>query len=213
MILDPPRGAKSLVRNDGRAMSTDSLRHLVKRIALTAGASLPDDALVQGLRHHFAVQLAIRGVSPATLQQLMDHTDPRTTAPLRHASRDLINALDDAAHRDRHNPPRAPVPIVRAATTPPKVPPTHPSSKPATRDRTPPIPPAQRPRLVVPTSAPGANCVGGLTADATRRGRVGVRRRFLQALSATGCDGSDGCWCRRRRRCRRHHQQPPRPES
>ena len=85
------------VRNDGRAMSTDSLYHLVKRIALAAGASLPDDALVHGLRHHFGVQLAIRGVSPATLQQLMGHTDPRTTALYtRHASRDLVNALDDA---------------------------------------------------------------------------------------------------------------------
>lgn len=78
-------------------MSTDSLYHLVKRIALAAGASLPDDALVHGLRHHFWVQLAIRGVSPATLQQLMGHTDPRTTALCtRHASRDLVNALDDA---------------------------------------------------------------------------------------------------------------------
>ena len=85
------------VRNDGRAMSTDSLYHLVKRIALAAGASLPDDALVHGLRHHFGVQLAIRGVPPATLQQLMGHTDPRTTALYtRHASRDLVNALDDA---------------------------------------------------------------------------------------------------------------------
>lgn len=85
------------VRNDGRAMSTDSLYHLVKRITLAAGAPLPDDALVHGLRHHFGVQLAIRGVSPATLQQLMGHTDPRTTALYtRHASRDLVNALDDA---------------------------------------------------------------------------------------------------------------------
>jgi len=90
------------VRNDGRAMSTDSLYHLVKRIALAAGASLPDDALVHGMRHHFGVQLAIRGVSPATLQQLMGHTDPRTTALYtRHASRDLVNALDDAGWLSR----------------------------------------------------------------------------------------------------------------
>lgn len=85
------------VRNDGRAMSTDSLYHLVKRIALAAGPSLPDDALAHRLCHHFGVQLAIRGVSPATLQQLMGHNDPRTTALYtRHASRDLVNALDDA---------------------------------------------------------------------------------------------------------------------
>lgn len=85
------------VRNDGRAMSTDSLYHLIKRLALAAGATLPDDALVHGLRHHFGVQLAIRGVPPAALQQLLGHRDPRTTALYtRHASRDLVNALDDA---------------------------------------------------------------------------------------------------------------------
>jgi site-specific recombinase XerD len=85
------------VRNDGRAMSTDSLYHLIKRVALAAGINLPDDALVHGLRHHFGVQLALRGVPPATLQQLMGHSDPRTTALYtRHASRDLVNALDDA---------------------------------------------------------------------------------------------------------------------
>ncbi len=85
------------VRNDATAFSTDALYHLVKRVALAAGATLPDDALVHGLRHHFGVQLAMRGVPPATLQQLMGHTDPRTTALYtRHASRDLVNALDDA---------------------------------------------------------------------------------------------------------------------
>ena len=85
------------VRNDGRAMSTDSLYHLIKRVALDAGVNLPDDALVHGLRHHFGVQLALLGVPPATLQQLMGHSDPRTTALYtRHASRDLVNILDDA---------------------------------------------------------------------------------------------------------------------
>jgi len=78
-------------------MSTDSLYHLIKRLALAAGATLPDDALVHGLRHHFGVQLAICGVPPAALQQVMGHRDPRTTALYtRHASRDLVNALDDA---------------------------------------------------------------------------------------------------------------------
>lgn len=85
------------VRNDGRAFSTDALYHLVKRLAHAAAAHLPDDALVHGLRHHFGLQLAMRGVPPATLQQLMGHRDPRTTSIYtRHASFDLINALDDA---------------------------------------------------------------------------------------------------------------------
>lgn len=85
------------VRNNGDDMSTDSLYHLVKRLAHAGAAHLPDDALVHGLRHHFGLQLAMRGLPPATLQQLMGHADPRTTAIYtRHASFDLINALDDA---------------------------------------------------------------------------------------------------------------------
>lgn len=85
------------VRNDGSEFSTDALYHLVKRLAHAAAAHLPDDALVHGLRHHFGLQLAMRGVPPATLQQLMGHRDPRTTSIYtRHASFDLINALDDA---------------------------------------------------------------------------------------------------------------------
>jgi len=85
------------VRNDGSDFTTDALYHLVKRLAHAAAAHLPDDALVHGLRHHFGLQLAMRGVPPATLQQLMGHRDPRTTSIYtRHASYDLINALDDA---------------------------------------------------------------------------------------------------------------------
>ena len=91
-------GRESLfIRNDGRDFTTDALYHLVKRLAQAASAHLPDDALVHGLRHHFGLQLAMRGVPPATLQQLMGHQDPRTTSIYtRHASFDLINALDDA---------------------------------------------------------------------------------------------------------------------
>lgn len=91
-------GRESLfVRNDGRDFTTDALYHLVKRLAHASAAHLPDDALVHGLRHHFGLQLAMRGVPPATLQQLMGHRDPRTTSIYtRHASFDLINALDDA---------------------------------------------------------------------------------------------------------------------
>lgn len=91
-------GRESLfVRNDGRDFTTDAMYHLVKRLAHAAAAHLPDDALVHGLRHHFGLQLAMRGIPPATLQQLMGHRDPRTTSIYtRHASFDLINALDDA---------------------------------------------------------------------------------------------------------------------
>jgi site-specific recombinase XerD len=53
--------------------------------------------VVHGLWHHFGVQFAIRGIPPASLQHLVGHTDPRTTALYaRNASRDLVDALDDA---------------------------------------------------------------------------------------------------------------------
>jgi len=85
------------VTKEGAALTNDALYYRVKRIARSSGAVLPDDAMVHGLRHHFGLQLALRGVPPATLQQLMGHSDPRTTAVYtRHASFDLINALDDA---------------------------------------------------------------------------------------------------------------------
>lgn len=85
------------VRPTGESLTTANLYYLVKRVAAAAGATLPDDALVHGFRHHYGLQLAQRGLPPATLQQLMGHSDPRTTAIYtRHASFDLINALDDA---------------------------------------------------------------------------------------------------------------------
>jgi len=85
------------VKADGKALTNANLHYLVKRISRAAGATLPDDALVHGLRHHFGLQLALRSLPPATLQQLMGHKDPRTTAMYtKHASFDLVNALDDA---------------------------------------------------------------------------------------------------------------------
>ena len=85
------------VRNDGRAMATDSLYHLVKRVALAAGVNLPDDALVHGLRHHFGVQLrnARRAASDVAAVD-GPHRPSNHGAVHRHASRDLVNALDDA---------------------------------------------------------------------------------------------------------------------
>lgn len=85
------------IKPTGEPLSNHNLYYIVKRIALAAGATLPDDALVHGFRHHYGLQLALRALPPATLQQLMGHNDPRTTAMYtRHASFDLVNALDDA---------------------------------------------------------------------------------------------------------------------
>jgi len=85
------------VRSSGEKLTTANLYYIVKRIARASRATLPEDALVHGFRHHYGLQLALRGLPPATLQQLMGHSDPRTTALYtRHASFDLINALDDA---------------------------------------------------------------------------------------------------------------------
>jgi len=89
--------APLFVKRSGEALTPPNVYYLIRRIARAAAVTLPDDALVHGFRHHFGLQLALRGVPTATLQQLMGHSDPRTTAIYtRHASFDLINVLDEA---------------------------------------------------------------------------------------------------------------------
>ena len=85
------------VRNNGAQLSTDALYHLIRRLAHQAHTTLPDNALIHALRHHYGLQLALRRVPVPTIQQLMGHADPRTTTVYtRHAPEDLIGALDDA---------------------------------------------------------------------------------------------------------------------
>ncbi len=53
--------------------------------------------MAHALRHSYGMQLALRGVQIPVIQQLLGHTDPRTTAiyTTAHAT-DLTHALRDA---------------------------------------------------------------------------------------------------------------------
>ena len=58
---------------------------------------VPDGAAAHALRHHFGVQLTLRGVPLPALQQLMGHADPRTTSIYTAmAEADLTGVLEDA---------------------------------------------------------------------------------------------------------------------
>jgi integrase/recombinase XerD len=89
--------APLFARRDGRPFDVSVLDRLVRRLAATAGVSMPGDAAAHAFRHHFGVQLAVRGVPVPVIQELMGHRDPRTTSIyMRMTGRLLIDALDDA---------------------------------------------------------------------------------------------------------------------
>lgn len=85
------------VRNDGRPLNQQFLDRLIRRCARQAGVAMPGDAAAHAFRHHFGVQLALRGVPLPVISELMGHADPRTTAIYTRAvGRHLVEALDDA---------------------------------------------------------------------------------------------------------------------
>jgi site-specific recombinase XerD len=89
--------ARLFVRPDGRPLDPSALDRLVRGLATRAGVELPDGAAAHAFRHHYGVELALRGVPQAVIQQLLGHASADTTAVYtRVASRDLIAALDDA---------------------------------------------------------------------------------------------------------------------
>jgi integrase/recombinase XerD len=70
---------------------------VLRRVARKAGVTAPDGAMAHALRHSYGMRLALRGVPIPVIQQLLGHTDPRTTAiyTTAHAA-NLTDALDDA---------------------------------------------------------------------------------------------------------------------
>lgn len=93
--------APLFVRNDGSPFNVNFLDRLVRRVAADAGVSMPGDAAAHAFRHHFGVQLALRGVPVPAIQELLGHADPRTTSIyMRMAGRHLTAALDDAGWLD-----------------------------------------------------------------------------------------------------------------
>lgn len=90
-------GGPLFVRSDGAGLNQQWLDRLTRRCAAAAHVHLPGDAATHAYRHHYGVQLALRGVPVPVIQQLMGHVDPRTTSIYtRAAARDLVDPLDDA---------------------------------------------------------------------------------------------------------------------
>lgn len=95
--LSTTPAAPLFVRADGRTFNRPALYRLVERCATAADVPMPGDAAAHAFRHHFGVQLAIRNVPVPVIQQLMGHSDPRTTSIyMQLAGRELVAALDDA---------------------------------------------------------------------------------------------------------------------
>ncbi|MCA1846293.1 MAG: site-specific integrase [Actinobacteria bacterium] len=93
----PAASALLFVRNNGRPLDDAWLDRLVVRLARQSGVAMRDQVAAHGFRHHFGTQLALRRVAPAVIQELMGHTDPRTTAIYtRSVASHLVDALDDA---------------------------------------------------------------------------------------------------------------------
>jgi site-specific recombinase XerD len=85
------------VRTDGTALSEQALDRIIRGLARRAGVVFPNGAAAHAFRHQYGVTLALRGVPPAIISQLMGHADPRTTAIYTTvAASQLIGALDDA---------------------------------------------------------------------------------------------------------------------
>lgn len=83
----------------GEPLTRSRVDHLLRRLAKRAGigSELPSDAMAHAFRHHFGVQLAMRGVPVPVLQLLLGHADPRTTSLYTRLTGDeLTAALDDA---------------------------------------------------------------------------------------------------------------------
>jgi site-specific recombinase XerD len=85
------------VRLDHSRLNQQFVDALLRRLATTAGVTAPAGAMAHALRHSYGMRLALRGVPLSVIQQLMGHSDPRTTSiyTAAHAT-DLTNALREA---------------------------------------------------------------------------------------------------------------------
>ena len=89
--------APLLVRVNGQPLLYGVVDRLVRGLAERAAVTLPKGAAAHSLRHHYGTTLALSGVHPSLLSQLMGHEDPKTSEIYtRVASTQLIEALDRA---------------------------------------------------------------------------------------------------------------------
>jgi site-specific recombinase XerD len=89
--------APLFVRHNGAPLNQQFVDSLLRRLAATAGITAPEGAMAHALRHSYGMELALRGVPLPVIQQLLGHSDPRTTSiyTAAHAS-DLTATLHDA---------------------------------------------------------------------------------------------------------------------
>lgn len=105
-------GAPLFCDRGGAPLTRFQVDRLLRRLAARAGitSQLPPDAMAHAFRHHFGVQLALRGVPLPVIQLLMGHRDPRTTSIYtRLAADELTSALDDAGWLTNEVPRHPPV--------------------------------------------------------------------------------------------------------
>ena len=91
------RRAPLLVRLDSVQMTRFDLDHLLRRLCSAGGVTAPPGEMAHGFRHHYGTELAVRAVPLPLIQQLLGHTDPRTTSIYtRVTATTLTTALHDA---------------------------------------------------------------------------------------------------------------------
>jgi integrase/recombinase XerD len=84
------------VRHDCRPLNQQFVDSLLRRLAAASGVDAPEGVMAHALRHSYGMELALRGVPLPVIQQLLGHSDPRTTSidTASHAS-DLTDTLRD----------------------------------------------------------------------------------------------------------------------
>jgi site-specific recombinase XerD len=75
-----PPTAVLFVRHNETAMNQQFVDTLLRRLCVLAGVQPPEGAMAHALRHTYGSELARRGVPVMLIQQLLGHTDPRTSS-------------------------------------------------------------------------------------------------------------------------------------
>ena len=100
--LNPALRAPLFVRHNGTALNQQFVDSLLRRLAAVGGVAAPEGAMAHALRHSYGMELALRGVPLPVIQQLLGHSDPRTTSIYTAAqASDLTATLDDAGRSRR----------------------------------------------------------------------------------------------------------------
>jgi site-specific recombinase XerD len=89
--------APLFVRHNGTTLTQQFVDSLLRRLTASCGITAPEGAMAHALRHSYGMELALRGVPLPVIQQLLGHSDPRTSSiyTIAHAT-DLTDTLRDA---------------------------------------------------------------------------------------------------------------------